>query len=115
MISGWPVSTLIAPAMGGGVDVNRAGPFGLDGYAWGPTTTATATSDDGQVYTTVLTGSFIPTRSPAFPDTNVSIETWVDVCETGYTTKTTTVTTTCGLHGDPNSYNTHEDHHHDLP
>ena len=65
---GWPVSTLIAPAMGGGVDVNRAGPFGLDGYAWGPTTTATATAtgDDGQVYTTVLTSKFIPTRSLAF-------------------------------------------------
>jgi hypothetical protein len=92
--SGWPVSTLMAPAMGGGVDVNRAGPFGLDGYAWGPATTATVTGDDGQVYTTVLTGKFIPTRSPAFPDTSVSTETWVDVCETGYTTQTTTVTTT---------------------
>jgi len=66
VISGWPVSTLMAPAMGGGVDVNRAGPFGVDGYVWDPTTTATATGDDGQGYTTVLTSNFIPTRSPAF-------------------------------------------------
>jgi len=92
----------MAPAMGGSVgdpigDDNLAVIYGSKGNGWPPATSATVTGDYGQTYTTVLTSKFIPTRSSACLDTDVSTETWVDVCETGYTTKTATVTTThCG-------------------